>query len=61
MEIDMKEVMNSYMNYIIQLRDTPEEEFSELGKNMKLWADNFSDEEFESLRDYRNNLPTEEE
>ena len=61
MEIDMKEVMNSYMNYIIQLRNTPEEELSELGKLSKLWAENVSEEELERLRDYRNNLPTEED
>ena len=49
MEINEKEILNSFMNYIMQLRNTPEEELSELGKLSKLWADDFTEENFESL------------
>ena len=60
MEINEKDIINSFMNCLMELRNTPEEELSELGKLSKLWADNFSEESFEKFRDYRNNLPTEE-
>ena len=59
MEFNQKELINSFMNHIMELKNTPEEELSELGKLSKLWADNFSEESFEKFRDYRNNLPTE--
>ena len=60
MEFNQKELINSFMNHIMELKNTPEEELSELGKLSKLWADSFSEESFEKFRDYRNNLPTEE-
>ena len=60
MEINEKEIINSFMNYVMQLRNTPEEELSELGKLSKLWADDWSEENFDRLREIRNNLPTEE-
>ena len=44
----------------MQLRNTPEEELSELGKLSKLWADDFTEENFEKLREIRNNLSTEQ-
>ena len=60
MEINEKDIINSFMNYVMQLRNTPEEELSELGKLSKLWADDWSEENFDRLREIRNNLPTEE-
>ena len=60
MNINEKEILNSFMNYIMQLRNTPEEELSELGKLSKLWADDWSEENFDRLREIRNNLPKEE-
>ncbi len=60
MEINEKDIINSFMNYVMQLRNTPEEELSELGKLSKLWADDWSEENFDQLREIRNNLPTEE-
>ena len=60
MEFNQKDLINAFMNHIMQLKNTPEEELSELGKLSKLWADNFSEESFEKFRDYRNNLPKEE-
>ena len=60
MEINEKDIINSFMNYVMQLRNTPEEELSELGKLSKLWADDWSEEDFDLIREIRNNLPTRE-
>ena len=60
MEINEKEIINSFMNYVMQLRNTPEEELSELGKLSKLWADDWSEEDFDLIREIRNNLSTEQ-
>ena len=60
MKINEKEILNSFMNYIMQLRNTPEEELSELGKLSKLWADDFTEENFEKWREIRTNLSTEQ-
>ena len=60
MEINEKDIINSFMNCLMELRNTPEEELSELGKLSKLWADDWSEENFDRLREIRNNLSTEQ-
>ena len=59
MKFNEKDLCNSYLNYIAQLKSTPDEELSELGRISKFWADSFNEKELEKVRDFRNNLPTE--
>ena len=59
MRLKEKDILNSYLNYIAQLKNTPDGELSELGKLSKFWADSLNEKDLEKIRDYRNNAPTE--
>ena len=43
MRLKEKDILNSYLNYIAQLKNTPDGELSELGKLSKFWADSLNE------------------
>ena len=61
MKLNTKNIINSFLNYIAELKNTPDEELGELGKLSKLWAESKDEKELEKIRDFRNDLPKEED
>jgi len=60
MKLNTKNIINSFLNYIAELKNTPDEELSKLGKLSKLWAESKDENELEKIRDFRKDLPKEE-
>ena len=54
MKLNTKNIINSFLNYIAELKNTPDEELGELGKLSKFWADSLNEKDLEKIRDYRN-------